>query len=88
MWNENQELTETCIANIVIKRGDKYVTPAKRCGLLAGTYRQYLLDRGEIQEGILRIDELVSSTEIYRINSVRQWQKLSFIIDDQAKGDK
>ena len=88
MWNENRELTETCIANIVIRRGGKFLTPAKRCGLLAGTYRQYLLDKGEIEEGVLRIDELASSTEIYRINSVRKWQRLNLTINDRIKGNK
>jgi len=77
MWNENREITETSIANIVLKRGNKFLTPPIKCGLLAGTYRQYLLDIGEIEEAVILIDDIDASSELYRINSVRKWQKLS-----------
>ncbi|MFT7686062.1 MAG: para-aminobenzoate synthetase/4-amino-4-deoxychorismate lyase [Candidatus Azotimanducaceae bacterium] len=76
LWNEHRELTETCIANIVVRKDGKLLTPPVKCGLLAGTYRQYLLDRGEIEEAIICIDDLDSSSEVYRINSVRKWQTL------------
>jgi para-aminobenzoate synthetase/4-amino-4-deoxychorismate lyase len=75
LWNERGELTETCLGNLVLKIGDRLVTPPLDCGLLAGTLRAYLLERGEIDEGVLTLDSLERCEEIYRINSVRGWQR-------------
>ncbi len=79
LWNEAAEITESTIANVVIRRGDKLITPPWRCGLLRGTYRQYLLDRGEIEEGIVSCEELKGCDEIYLINSVRKWRKVQLV---------
>jgi para-aminobenzoate synthetase/4-amino-4-deoxychorismate lyase len=72
LWNERGELTESCIANVVVRREDgRLVTPPVQCGLLAGTYRAQLLASGEVTEEIVRIDELKNFTGIYLVNSVR-----------------
>ncbi len=52
--NERNEITETAIYNIVIRRKGKLVTPATRCGLLPGTFRAWLLDRQEISQAVIR----------------------------------
>lgn len=71
LWNERGELTETCIANVVVERGGERLTPPVRCGLLAGTYRDELLERGEIREAVIRVEELRVCKAIRFINSVR-----------------
>jgi len=71
LWNERGEITETTIANIMVRHGDIWVTPPVSCGLLAGTLRAELLATGAIQEGIIRIDELSVDSEIRIFNSVR-----------------
>jgi len=75
LCNERGEVTETTIANIVIQYKGKRITPPVRCGLLAGTFRAYLIDRGEIEEDIISVEMLAQSEHIYLINSVRLWRK-------------
>lgn len=75
LWNEQGELTESCLANIVVEREGRLLPPPVRCGLLAGTYRGLLLSRGEISEQVLRVADLDRCGRIYLINSVRgRWE--------------
>ena len=78
LWNERGELTESTIANVVIRKDKKLITPPIDCGLLAGTYRQHLLEKGEIEEEIVTLGDLNENTEIYLINSVRKWRRVKF----------
>jgi len=71
LWNEKQEITESCIANIVVELDGKRLTPPVQCGLLAGIYRSWLLEREEIKEAIITVHDLSRCTGIYLINSVR-----------------
>ena len=71
LWNSNGFVTETTISNVVATIGGQRVTPPVTCGLLGGTYRQWLLDRGEIREREIHIDELSRIDELTLINSVR-----------------
>ncbi|MEQ8207975.1 MAG: aminotransferase class IV, partial [Woeseia sp.] len=73
LWNEAGEITETSIANVVIRFGRKWVTPPVHCGLLAGTERRHLLDKGTIVEEATTLEQLQSADEIGLINSVRGW---------------
>lgn len=73
LWNEQRELTESTLANVVVRFGRRLLTPPISCGLLAGTYRAELLDRREIVETPIALDELDSADEILLINSVRRW---------------
>lgn len=75
LWNERGEVTESTIANVVIRRDGRLVTPPVDCGLLAGTFRDHLLKAGEIEEGVITPDDLRAADAIYLINSVRMWQK-------------
>lgn len=73
LWNEKGEITESTIANIVMERNGKKITPPVECGLLAGVFRNYLLDYGDIEEGIITIDDIKNADKIWLINSVRKW---------------
>lgn len=75
LWNENGELTEFCTGNLVVELDGKWYTPPIECGLLAGTFRAWLLEQGSIQERIIRIKELANCSRIFLINSVRQKQE-------------
>ncbi len=79
LWNEREEITEASSSNVVIEKDGSKYTPPISCGLLGGTFRSYLLDQGEIEEKIIFIDDLRTADAIYLINSVRKWQKVSFI---------
>lgn len=75
LWNEREQVTETCTGNIVARIGGECFTPPLESGLLAGTLRAYLLDQGTLHERVIHIDELARCETLYRINSVRGWQR-------------
>ncbi len=75
LWNEKGEVTEGCIANVVIRKDGKLITPPVECGLLAGTFREQLLKSGEVVERIVSLDDLKAAEEVFLVNSVRKWQK-------------
>lgn len=72
LWNERGEITESCIANVVVELNGELFTPPIECGLLAGTYRTYLLEQSKIQEKVISLDDLFQCSKIYLINSVRK----------------
>ena len=78
MWNERGEITESTIANVVVLIDGQLCTPPVESGLLAGTFRNQLLAEGKIKERVIRIEELRNAKEIFLINSVRKWIKVSF----------
>lgn len=80
LWNEGGKITESTVANIVIKKDGKYVTPPVKCGLLAGVFREWLLKRGEIEEGVITREDVENADKVFLINSVRKW--IPVILED------
>jgi para-aminobenzoate synthetase/4-amino-4-deoxychorismate lyase len=72
LWNEREEITETCIANVVVRLDGELVTPPVHCGLLPGTFRAWLLEQGTVRERVVTVEALKRSTCIYVANSVRK----------------
>jgi para-aminobenzoate synthetase/4-amino-4-deoxychorismate lyase len=81
LWNEDGEITETTRANIVILKDEKYFTPPVTSGLLAGTFRSWLIEKDNIMEETISKKMLENAEEIYIINSVRKWQKCTLSKD-------
>lgn len=79
LWNERRELTEFTNGNVVLELDNRFVTPKVESGLLAGTFRESLLEEGKIQEKILTIDDLKKSKNVWFINSVRKWIKVELV---------
>lgn len=77
--NERDEITEGANSNIVIRQGKEMLTPSMECGLLPGTFRQFLLDSGEIRETRITLRDLESADEVYLINSVRKWRRVHLL---------
>lgn len=75
LWNEREEVTECCRANLVVEHQGRLITPPLASGLLPGTYRGFLLQRGTLTEQVLSKDDLRGSPRIYLINAVRKWQR-------------
>ena len=71
LWNEQGELTEFTTGNIVVELEGSRLTPACTSGLLGGTLRAELIDRGEIHEAILPRTVLPRASRLWFINSVR-----------------
>ncbi len=80
LWNESGELTESCIANLVVELDGSWYTPPVYCGLLAGTFRSWLLKQGKVQEQVIRVEDLSRCSKIFLVNSVRK-QQIVFIED-------
>jgi para-aminobenzoate synthetase/4-amino-4-deoxychorismate lyase len=78
LWNADGYITETTIANVVARLDGELVTPPVSCGLLGGTYRQWLLQRREIKERNIHLDDLTATDEFTLINSVRGRYKARF----------
>ena len=70
--NERGEITETTIANIVVRLDGELVTPPVSSGLLPGTYRAWMIDRKKVKERVITVDDLKRCDSISVINSVRK----------------
>ncbi len=75
LYNHKGEITETSMHNLVVNINDILYTPPVSCGLLAGTFREHLLKKGEIKERILYQSDVIQAKELFLINSVRKWRK-------------
>ena len=80
-YNERNEVTESGIANIVVRLEDQLFTPPVSCGLLPGTFRAQLLDEGQIKERAITVDELKRAAEFFLINSVRKWMRAELVVE-------
>ena len=76
LFNEVGHATETTVANIAVEMDGVLCTPPVRCGLLPGTQRAWMLDHAQLQERILSIQEVLSSPNVYLLNSVRGIHKV------------
>ena len=77
LWNEKGEITESCIANIVVEMDDCLYTPPVSCGLLPGTFRAFLLAEGRIRERIILRSDLPRISKLCLINSVRKMREVA-----------
>ncbi|MBU0481384.1 MAG: aminodeoxychorismate synthase component I [Proteobacteria bacterium] len=84
--NERDEVTEGCITNLFVRRGQELITPPVNCGLLNGVLRRALLtgkvatpDNLPIREAVIGVSELVAADEIYLGNSVRGLVKVQLV---------
>ena len=85
LWNERGELTESCRANLIIELDGMLLTPPVSCGLLPGTCRASLLQKGLIREGKIHRNDLKRCTAVYLANAVRgRWQ----VFPEQSRNNK
>jgi para-aminobenzoate synthetase/4-amino-4-deoxychorismate lyase len=71
LYNARGEVTESTIANVLVRTGGRLCTPPVGCGLLAGTLRAWLLEEGCISERVVTVEEVLACDEVYLMNSVR-----------------
>ena len=79
-WNERGEITESTIANVVVRIDGELYTPPAESGLLAGTFRNQLLAENKIRERVITVEELKNAKEFFLINSVRKWMNADLVI--------
>ena len=80
LWNARGEVTETTIANVVVERAGRFVTPPLECGLLPGVFRSSLIAAGQLNEDIVTLDELRRAPRVHLINSVRGWIDAAIVV--------
>ena len=73
LWNSRGEVTESCLANLVVELDGQRVTPPIACGLLPGVFRGHLLATGQVEERVVRVDDLSRASGIWLVNSLRGW---------------
>jgi para-aminobenzoate synthetase/4-amino-4-deoxychorismate lyase len=73
LWNPRGELTESCVANIVVAFDGRRVTPPVSCGLLPGVFRGQLLADGHVEERVVLVEDLARATRTWLVNSLREW---------------
>ncbi|MCR9058226.1 MAG: aminodeoxychorismate synthase component I [Rhodobacteraceae bacterium] len=69
--NEHGNLTEGSYMTLFLKKDGELLTPALEHGVLPGTLRAGLLERGLAREADLTAEDLATAEEIYVGNSVR-----------------
>lgn len=79
LWNKEGELTEFTNGNLVVEMDDAYYTPPVSSGLLAGTFRNSLIQEGKVLEKTLTVKDLEKCQNIWFINSVRKWVPITLI---------
>jgi para-aminobenzoate synthetase/4-amino-4-deoxychorismate lyase len=80
LWNEKGELTEACITNLVMELGGQLFTPPVKSGLLAGTYRAWLIELGKVKERVIRVEELGRCERVFLANSVRGMWEIEIVL--------
>ncbi len=87
LFNERGEITETPSANVAFEIGGRLWTPPVSCGLLPGTCRAHLLDRGRLRERIVRVEEALRLPAVYLMNSVRGIVRVRILAGCAEKSD-
>ena len=73
LWNGDGQATELTRGNLVVELDGRRLTPPVDCGLLGGVLRAELLDRGEIEERVLGLDDVRAAERLWFVNSLRGW---------------
>ena len=83
LCNEAGEVTECSIGNLVLDMDGSLLTPARSSGLLAGTFREHLLEADVLRECVLSVADVQEARRVFMINSVRKWVELSLVDADR-----
>jgi para-aminobenzoate synthetase/4-amino-4-deoxychorismate lyase len=74
LQNKEGEITEGTYTNLFVQKGDALWTPPVEAGLLAGVYREHVLETTlAATERTLTLDDLRAADAIYCCNAVRGW---------------
>ncbi len=71
LYNQQGYMTESTIANLAVEIDGTLYTPPIHDGLLAGTYRNWMLSQRKLCEKSLTLDHLLHGDRIFLMNSLR-----------------
>lgn len=79
MYNESGEITESTLANAAFALDGELCTPPVSCGLLPGTCRADLLQRGMVRERVVTVQQALQVGEVLLMNAVRGAHKVQIL---------
>jgi para-aminobenzoate synthetase/4-amino-4-deoxychorismate lyase len=78
--NKRGEVTEGAISNVFVEKNSQWFTPPVECGLLAGVYRRHLLETlANVEERVLRTEDLRNADAVYICNAVRGLRRVQIV---------
>jgi len=86
LFNEKGQITESTIANLAVDIDGRLLTPPVSCGLLPGTLRADLLERGELTERRITPDDLIQNPRVFLLNSVRGLYPVQVVLPEGSDG--
>ena len=85
--NLRGEVTEGAISNVFVEKDGRFFTPPVACGLLPGVFRRHLLATlSNVNERVLREEDLRGADAVYLANAVRGLRRVLIDWDDSHPG--
>ena len=79
--NEFGDVTESTIANVLIRVGDEWFTPPLTAGLLPGVYRRVLLEKGTVTDAKVVASRPRRTFDRSAVQSIRKWRFKPRVVD-------
>lgn len=79
--NERGEVVEGARSNVFVQLDGRWYTPPLSAGCLPGVLRAELLDRGEVEERVLRLDDLRKAQALRCGNALRGLVEVCFAME-------
>ncbi|ODQ55325.1 D-aminoacid aminotransferase-like PLP-dependent enzyme [Saitoella complicata NRRL Y-17804] len=71
LYNPNGEVMEGSITNVAFWRDGKWITPKLRCGGLGGVMRGELIEKGVLEERVVKLNSVSVGEVVMLMNGVR-----------------
>ncbi len=81
--NERDEITECSSSNLLMIKDDLFMTPSLQCGLLRGTTLSILMEKIDIKEVRIGIEELMDADTLIITNSISGAVPVTKIMDNE-----
>lgn len=78
-FNTEGKLSEGSVSNIFFIKDKKIYTPSKKCGLLEGTVRKFIMNNFDVIEGEFTREDLMSADSVFLTNSLMGVMRVSNI---------
>lgn len=87
LLNRDGQVTEGTYSSLFVQRDGALQTPPVDCGLLAGVYREYVLEVEErAEEAVLTLEDLRAADALYCCNALRGWCRA--VLEGATPADK
>ncbi|OAA92703.1 aminotransferase class IV [Clostridium coskatii] len=80
-FNTEDKLSEGSVSNVFFTKNKKIYTPSKKCGLLEGTVRKFIINNFNVTEGEFSKEDLMFADSVFLTNSIMGIMKVSSIYD-------